>query len=52
MVDDSLDSLLERLSVRCSAVGRKVMMGNPGDPQHFVRRMNTPDPECEVIGND
>lgn len=41
-VADSLDSVLERMSARCAALGRPVALGDPGDPVRFRTRQPPP----------
>lgn len=38
LVDDGLPELLGRLDTRCSALGRRVIAGDPGDPVHYMAR--------------
>ena len=40
LVNDSLDDLLEGLSARCTAIGRRIALGSPGDPKHYALRMS------------
>jgi biotin synthase len=37
-VDDGLEPMLRRLGNRCSAIGRRVIPGDPGDPLHYLAR--------------
>lgn len=39
-VEDTLDEVLKILANRCSAIGRVVELGNPGDPIHYTNRMD------------
>lgn len=37
-VDDGLQEILRRLEVRCASEGRRIVLGDPGDPGHFLAR--------------
>lgn len=38
-VPDSPETMIEALRRRCGVIGRKIIMEDPGDPLHFLRRM-------------
>ena len=44
-VEDTLDEVLKILENRCSAIGRDVELGNPGDPIHYTNRIE------ELVGD-
>ncbi|MBD3277117.1 MAG: [FeFe] hydrogenase H-cluster radical SAM maturase HydE [Candidatus Aegiribacteria sp.] len=39
-VADTLDEILDSLEEECSAIGRTLVKGDPGDPLHYSRRMS------------
>lgn len=39
-VADTLDEILDSLKEECSAIGRTLLKGDPGDPLHYSRRMS------------